>query len=72
VNAHRADPRRSGARILDTAQGVLIGLRRCTLSEAFIEIVRSAQSGGLGTMGVAEALVALAEMQAWTTSIRLQ
>jgi hypothetical protein len=33
------DPRRAGARILDTAEGVLIALRGCTLNQAFIEIV---------------------------------
>jgi hypothetical protein len=34
------DPRRAGARILDTAEGVLIALRGCTLNQAFVEIVR--------------------------------
>lgn len=34
------DPRRAGARILDTAEGVLIALRGCTLNEAFVETCR--------------------------------
>jgi hypothetical protein len=37
------DPRRAGARILDTAEGVLIALRGCTLNQAFVEIVRTAK-----------------------------
>jgi hypothetical protein len=33
------DPRRARARILDTAEGVLIALRGFTLNQAFVEIV---------------------------------
>jgi len=38
------DPRRAGARILDTAEGVLITLRGCTLNQAFVEIVQTAKA----------------------------
>ena len=38
------DPRRAGARILDTAEGVLIALRGCTLNQAFVEIVQTAKA----------------------------
>jgi hypothetical protein len=37
------DPRRAGARILDTAEGVLIALRGCSLNQAFVEIVQTAK-----------------------------
>ena len=38
------DPRRAGARILDTAEGVLIALRGCSLNQAFVEIVQTAKA----------------------------
>ena len=58
------DPRRAGARILDTAEGVLIALRRCTLNEAFVEIVQAAKAHNVSTLSLADALVALAQNQA--------
>jgi ANTAR domain len=58
------DPRRAGARILDTAEGVLIALRGCSLNEAFVEIVQAAKSHNVSTLGLADALVALAQHQA--------
>ena len=58
------DPRRAGARILDTAEGVLITLRGCTLNEAFVEIVQTAKAHNMSTLSVADALVALAQDQA--------
>ncbi len=57
------DPRRAGARILDTAEGVLITLRGCTLNEAFVEIVQTAKAHNVSTLSVADALVALAQDQ---------
>ena len=58
------DPRRVGARILDTAEGVLIALRGCTLNEAFVEIVQTAKAHNVSTLSLADALVALAQDQA--------
>jgi len=39
-----AGSRRAGARILDTAEGVLIALRGCILNQAFVEIVQTAKT----------------------------
>lgn len=58
------DPRRAGARILDTAEGVLITLRGCTLNEAFVEIAQTAKAHNVSTLGLADALVALAQDRA--------
>ena len=58
------DPRRAGARILDTAEGVLITLRGCTLNQALVEIVRTAKAHNVSTLSLADALVALAQDQA--------
>jgi hypothetical protein len=55
------DLRRAGARILDTAEGVLITLRACTLNEAFVEIVGTAKSHNVSTFSLADALVAIAQ-----------
>ena len=58
------DPRRAGARILDTAEGVLIALRGCSLNQAFVEIVQTAKAHDVSTVSLADALVALAQDQA--------
>ena len=58
------DPRRAGARVLDTAEGVLIALRGCSLNQAFVEIVRTAKAHNVSTLSLADALVALAQDQA--------
>jgi hypothetical protein len=58
------DARRAGARILDTAEGVLIALRGCTLNDAFVEIVQTAKAHNVSPMSLADALVALAQGQA--------
>jgi hypothetical protein len=58
------DPRRAGARVLDTAEGVLIALRGCTLNQAFVEIVQTAKAHDVSTVSLADALVALAQNQA--------
>jgi hypothetical protein len=57
------DPRRAGARILDTAEGVLIALRACSLNQAFVEIVHTAKSYNVSTLSLADALVAIAQTQ---------
>ena len=58
------DPRRAGARILDTAEGVLIALRSCTLHQAFAEIVKTAKAHNVSTLSLADALVRLPQDQA--------
>jgi ANTAR domain len=58
------DPRRAGARVLDTAEGVLIALRGCSLNQAFVEIVQTAKAHNVSTLSLADALVALAQTQA--------
>ena len=52
VNAYRPsqDPRRAGARILDTAEGVLVAIHRCSLNQAFIDIVHTAKSHNISPL----------------------
>jgi hypothetical protein len=57
------DPRRSCARVLDTAEGVVIALRRCGLSEAFMEIAQTAKRQNVAPLSLADALVAIAVKQ---------
>lgn len=59
----RPDTRRAGARILDTAEGVLVALRRCRLDRAFVEIMQTAKQHSLDAVSLADALVALAKNQ---------
>ena len=54
------DSQLPGARVLDNAEGVLIGLRRCEASAAFDEILGVARQHALPVFAVAEALVQLA------------
>ena len=58
------DRRRAGARILDTAEGVLIALRGCTLNQAFVEIAQTAKAHSISALSLADALVAIAQNQA--------
>ena len=55
------DPRRADARLLDTAEGVIIALRRCSMAKAFIELARTVQQHNLPPLSVADALLAIAE-----------
>lgn len=57
------DPRDDGSRILDTAEGILIALRRCTMAEAFSELGQAARRHRLPALSLANALVAVAENQ---------
>jgi hypothetical protein len=57
------ESRRSGARILDTAEGVLVGLRRYRVDQAFIELMQTAKRHGVNPVSLADALVAIAEDQ---------
>jgi hypothetical protein len=61
IASRSPDLRRAGARILDTAEGVLIALRGCTLNQAFIEIAQTAKSHHVSTFSLADALVAIAQ-----------
>ncbi|WP_375484021.1 hypothetical protein [uncultured Mycobacterium sp.] len=65
MNEYRRPPqtRRAGARILDTAEGVLVALRRYRVDRAFVEIMQTAKQHSLNPVGLADALVALAEDQ---------
>jgi ANTAR domain len=49
-----------GRRVLDLAEGILIGLRRFTAEEAFDELVAVAQHHDMSMSAVASALVDLA------------
>ena len=49
-----------GRRVLDLAEGILIGLRRYTAEEAFDELVAVAQHHDISMSAVASALVDLA------------
>jgi hypothetical protein len=65
VSQHRAAPdgRRSADRILDTAEGVLITLRRYHINHAFFELAQTAKRHGITAVSLADALVALAQRQ---------
>jgi hypothetical protein len=52
-----------GARILDTAEGVLVALRRCRLDEAFVDIMQTAKRHNVSAVDLARALVSIAEDQ---------
>jgi hypothetical protein len=52
---------RNDARMLDRAEGVLVALRRCTIDDAFSEIVAASKRHRVPTLQIARALVALAE-----------
>jgi hypothetical protein len=64
LSGRSPEPRRAGARILDTAEGVLIALRGCSLNQAFVEIVQTAKSHNVSTLSLADAPVAIAQTQA--------
>lgn len=57
------ESRRVGARILDTAEGVLVALRRYRVDQAFVELMHTAQRHGINPVNLADALVAIAEDQ---------
>ena len=59
--ARQRDPSHSGQRCLGAAEGVLVALRHCSLDEAFIDIVQTAQRHNVAPMRLADALVAIAE-----------
>lgn len=60
VNHHRRD----ATRVLDTAVGILIGWRRCSVDAAFQELIGASERHGVGTFAMASGLVALATRHA--------
>jgi hypothetical protein len=52
---------RSGQRSLWAAEGVLVGLCRCTLDEAFTDIVSAAKRHNVDPLALADALITIAE-----------
>ena len=54
-------PGRNGQQSLWAAQGVLVGLRRYSLDEAFMDIVTSAKRHNVAPLGLADALVVIAQ-----------
>lgn len=60
MTAQIAHSRRGGTRLLDTAEGVLVGVRRCGLYEAFVDIIMTAKRHNVAPMSLAAALVAIA------------
>jgi hypothetical protein len=50
-------------RILDTAEGVLITLRGCSLNQVFVKSFRPRKAHNVSTLSLADALVALAQNQ---------
>jgi hypothetical protein len=55
------DRSQAGIRVLDAAKGVLVVLRRCTMAEAFAEILAVAAQYQVGALAVSQALIELAE-----------
>lgn len=55
------DSRRTGARILDTAEGVLVTLRRYRVDQAFVELMQTAKRHDVNPVTLADALVGIAE-----------
>ncbi|KDE96695.1 ANTAR domain-containing protein [Mycobacterium sp. 050272] len=55
------DPRRAADRMLDTAEGVLVALRRFRLNDAFRDLMTTARHHNVNPLSLADALVALAE-----------
>jgi hypothetical protein len=56
-----ADRPAEGSRMFDRAEGVLVGIRRCTIDAAFEEIVGASQRHNVPAFQVACALVELAQ-----------
>lgn len=50
-----------GTRMLDAAKGILVGLRGCTMADAFSEILCVAAEYRVGALSASYALVNLAE-----------
>jgi len=55
------DAKTTDARMLDRAEGILLGLKRCSIDEAFNEIVEVSRRHRVPALRVSRALVELAE-----------
>jgi hypothetical protein len=55
-----ADPLLGGRRMLDTAVGILVGLRRCSIDAAFQELITAAAGQDVPVFTIASALIAFA------------
>lgn len=51
---------RETRRVLDTAVGILVGWRRCTVDAAFQELISASERHGVGVFAMASGLVTLA------------
>jgi hypothetical protein len=60
-NSARGESTRTDARMLDRAEGVLVALRRCSIDDAFDEIVRASKRHRVPALRIARALVTLTE-----------
>jgi hypothetical protein len=58
-----SEQRRNADRIIDTAEGVLIALRRYSLNQAFLDLAHTAKQHGVATVTLADALVAVTQNQ---------
>ncbi|MCW2649294.1 MAG: putative RNA-binding protein [Mycobacterium sp.] len=56
--------RQEGRRVVDTAVGILVGLRQCSVDDAFAELVGAAEQHRVALFSIASALVTLASRDA--------
>ena len=56
----RRNRKLEGTRVLDTAEGILISLRRCRSGAAFEELISAAERNGIPVFALSFALVILA------------
>lgn len=56
--------RRETTRVLDTAVGILVGWRRCSVDTAFRELLAASERHGVGVFAMASGLVDLASRDA--------
>jgi AmiR/NasT family two-component response regulator len=68
VSQKQLNPRRQdGRRALDTAVGILVGLRRCSTHTAFQELITASDRHGVPVFSMASALVTVASRGAANT-----
>jgi hypothetical protein len=60
-----------GRRVLDTAEGILIGLRRFSSDAAFQELLSAAERHGIPLFTIASALVDLASCEEHSAEVAL-
>ncbi|EKF23107.1 ANTAR domain protein [Mycolicibacterium hassiacum DSM 44199] len=67
MSYHSRQAHDTSRKVIDTAIGVLVGLRGCSTDEAFAELVHVVHRTGIGLGRIATGLVALASGTATTT-----